>query len=149
MKDGYNFDAINGTLTISASFAKKASCVGSQEYNTMLKLRRDFPNLTIRQEEKRAGKKNLTFGQMEAFINLHRNAKELKATFERVKKLARIQPMPYMFVKKWFEDKFPYYGNATIGADGYVVEKEEQQNEEAITNEVKSETPEVSMDNAA
>ena len=39
MKNGYNFDALNNTLTISASFAKKASKVGSLEYNVILKLR--------------------------------------------------------------------------------------------------------------
>ena len=96
MKNGYNFDALNNTLTISASFAKKASKVGSLEYNVILKLRRDFPNLTIVQEEKKEGKKSITYAQMEAFIGLTRNAKELTALFERVKKLSRVQPMPYV-----------------------------------------------------
>ena len=42
MMNGYNFDALNNTLTISASFAKKASKVGSLEYNIILKLRKDL-----------------------------------------------------------------------------------------------------------
>ena len=71
-------------MTISASFAKKASKVGSLEYNIILKMRRDFPNLTIQQEAKKEGKKGLSFGQMEDFIALHRNAKELTAKFEKV-----------------------------------------------------------------
>ena len=128
MKNGYNFDAINNTLTISASFAKKASRVGSTEYNTILKLRRDFPNLTILQEEKKEGKKGISFAQMEGFIKMHRNAEERLEMFERVKKLARVQPMPYKYVKSWFEDNYPYFSDQpTFDADGYVVDGENLQ----------------------
>lgn len=120
--NGYNYDALNNTLTISASFAKKASKVGSPEYCVILKLRRDFPNLTIVKEEKKEGKKGITFVQMEAFIALHRNAKELKAQFEKVKKLSRIQPMPYKYVKTWFDEHFSYYSEQpTFDADGFVI----------------------------
>ncbi len=87
MTNGYNFDALNNTLTISASFAKKASKVGSLEYNIILKLRHDFPNLTIQQEEKHEGKKGINFHKMEEFIGMHRDSKDLLALFEKVKKL--------------------------------------------------------------
>ena len=91
--------------------------------NTMTKLRRDFPNLTIVQEEKKEGKKSITYAQMEAFIALTREAKELTALFERVKKLSRVQPMPYKYVKTWFDNKFPYYSEQpTFDADGYVID---------------------------
>lgn len=123
MMNGYNYNALNNTLTISASFAKKASKVGSPEYNIILKMRHDFPALTIVQEEKREGKKSVTFAQMEAFIAMTRNAKETTALFERVKKLSRVQPMPYKYVKTWFDNKFPYYSEQpTFDADGYVVD---------------------------
>lgn len=122
MMNGYNFDALNNTLTISASFAKKASKVGSLEYNIVVKLRRDFPNLTIQQEAKKDGKKSITFAQMEAFIDLHRNAEELKKLFNNVRKLSRVQPMPYKYVKEWFENRFPYYSDQpTFDADGFVI----------------------------
>ena len=89
----------------------------------MTKLRRDFPNLTIVQEEKKEGKKSITYAQMEAFIALTREAKELTALFERVKKLSRVQPMPYKYVKTWFDNKFPYYSEQpTFDADGYVID---------------------------
>lgn len=120
--NGYTFNALNNTLTISASFAKKASKVGSLEYNIILKLRKDFPDLTIQQEAKKEGKKGLTFGQMEDFIALHRNAEELTALFNKVCKLSRVQPMPYKYVKTWFEDRFPYYSDQpTFDADGFVI----------------------------
>ena len=123
MTNGYNYNALNNTLTISASFAKKASKVGTLEYNVILKLRRDFPNLTIVQEEKKEGKKGLTYVQMEAFIALHRNKDELGKLFNNVRKLSRVQPMPYKYVKTWFDNKFPYYSEQpTFDADGYVID---------------------------
>lgn len=123
MINGYNFDALNNILTISASFAKKASKVGSLEYNIILRLRRDFPNLTIQQEAKREGKKNITFKQMEAFIALHRNAGELQKLLNNVRKLSRVQPMPYRYVKEWFENRFPYYSEQpTFDADGFIID---------------------------
>ena len=122
MMNGYNFDALNNTLTISASFAKKASKVGSPEYNTILKLRHDYPNVQIVKEAKKEGKSGLCYAQMEDFMKMHRNAKELLATFEKVKKLSRIQPMPYKYVKEWFENRFPYYSDEpNFDNDGYVV----------------------------
>ena len=123
MTNGYNYDALTNTLTISASFAKKASKVGSLEYNIILKLRHDFPNLTIQQEAKKEGKKGLTFGQMEDFIAQHRDADELIKLFNNVRKLSRVQPMPYKYVKTWFENKFPYYSEQpTFDEDGFVVD---------------------------
>ena len=124
MMNGYNFDALNNTLTISASFAKKASKVGSLEYNIILKLRKDFPDLTIQQEAKKEGKKSITYTQMEDFIAMHRNKDELKAEMDKVRKLSRIQPMPYKYVKTWFENRFPYFSDdqPTFDADGFVVD---------------------------
>ena len=141
MKNGYNYDALNNTLTVSASFAKKASKVGSLEYNIILKMRHDFPNLTIQQEEKKEGKKSITFAQMEAFIALHRNAAELKETFEKVKKLSRVQAMPYKYVRTWFENSFPYYSDQpTFDADGFVIDP-------VTLNNMKEMCQEVSMGN--
>ncbi len=121
MKNGYNFDTTTTTLTISASFAKKASRVGSTEYALILKLRKDFPELEIVEEGKKNGKKKLCYAQMEKFIAMQHNANELKKTFDRIKKLSRVQPMPYLFVKNWFDKQFPYFDNATVDVDGYVV----------------------------
>ena len=138
MMNGYTFDALNNTLTISASFAKKASKGGSLEYNIILKLRKDFPDLTIQQEPKKEGKKGLTFGQMEDFIALHRNAEELTALFNKVRKLSRVQPMPYKYVKTWFENRFPYYTDdqPTFDEDGFIVDPATLNNLKNMVQEV-------------
>lgn len=137
MTNGYNYDALNNILTISASFAKKASKVGSMEYNVILKLRRDFPNLTIQQEAKKEGKKSITFAQMETFIDRHRNKDELLKLFNNVRKLSRVQPMPYKYVKTWFENKFPYYcEQPTFDDDGFVVDPATLTNMKEMVQEV-------------
>lgn len=123
MMNGYKFDIATETLTISASFAKKASCIGSPEYNLIVKMRQDHPELKIINKEKKNGKKKVCYAQMEDFIKMHRNAKELLATFERVKKLSRIQPMPYKYVKSWFDNRFPYYSDEpNFDNEGYMIE---------------------------
>ena len=139
MINGYNYDALTNTLTISESFAKKASKVGSTEYCIILKLRRDCPELKIQPAEKKEGKKGLTYSQMEAFIDHHRNASELKATFEKVKKLSRIQPMPYKYVKTWFENNFPYYSDQpAFDEDGFVIDNANLANAAAMVREVET-----------
>ena len=60
MKTGYTFDQTTNTVTISSPFAKKASQVGTAEYNILLKLRKDNPNLKIEKEVK-TGKAQLTY----------------------------------------------------------------------------------------
>lgn len=137
MMNGYTFDALNNTLTISAPFAKKASKVGSPEYCIILKLRTDFPDLTIQQEAKKEGKKGLTYAQMETFIAMHREAKDLKAQFEKVKKLSRVQSMPYKYVKTWFDNRFPYFSDQpTFDADGFVIDPVTLNNMKDMVQEV-------------
>ena len=137
MTNGYNYDALNNTLTISAAFAKKASKVGSLEYNIILKMRNDFPKLTIKQEEKREGKKSITYAQMEAFIGLHQNSAELMFLFDKVRKLSRVQPMPYKYVKTWFDNRFPYYSDQpTFDADGHVIDPVTLTNMKSMVQEV-------------
>ena len=110
MKTGYTFDPITNILTISAPFAKKASQVGSAEYDIMLKLRKDYPTLKVQREEK-TKKEQLTYKEMEAFINLHRNKVDLLNAFKGAKTLSKFHSMPYSFVKGWFTKQFPYFGN--------------------------------------
>ena len=55
MKTGYNFDQTTNTVTISAPFAKKASQVGTPEYDILLKLRKDNPNLKIESKRLKVG----------------------------------------------------------------------------------------------
>ena len=139
MKTGYNFDQTTNTVTISSSFAKKASQIGTPEYDILLKLRKDNPNLKIEKEVK-TGKPQLTYKTMEEFINLHHNKVELKNEFDNAKTLSRFHSMPFSFVKAWFEKTFPYFkdGNYEMDAEGCIVEV--KPSEKAEENNVQSES---------
>ena len=137
MTNGYTFDALNNILTVSASFKKKASRVGSPEYYIVLKLRKEVPELTIKEAEKKEAKKGITYAQMKIFMEGHRNAKALIAEFEKVRKLSRVQSMPYRYVRTWFENKFPYYSEQPVlDADNYVIDPANPANEAAMLREV-------------
>ncbi len=137
MKNGYSFDTINNTLTISSTFVKKASRIGSPEYNLILKARREFPDLTILQAEKKEGKKSITFAQMEAFIGMHRDASERMKTFEKVKVLSRIQSNPYQYVKTWFEKAYPYFTQQPVlDTDGFLVDGTQAQDSKTATDNI-------------
>ncbi len=139
MKNGYNYDVMSNTLTISESFAKKASKVGTAEYEIILKLRKDYPALKVQKEEKGNASKQITFKTMEDFIGAHRNATELKEQFNGVRKLAKFHSMPYLFVKNWFEETFPYFkdGNYTLDKNGFIVDSMTLANEIKMVQEVK------------
>ena len=147
MKNGYNYDAISNTVTISNTFAKKASQVGSEEYEIMLKLRKDYPNLKVMKEEK-TGNAQLTYKKMEDFINMHRNKDGLLKAFKSAKTLSKFHSMPYTFVKNWFNETFPYFdgGNYTTDGDGFIVEKPTEKKEEpSETKPQETATPELSV----
>ena len=147
MKNGYNYDAINNTVTISSTFAKKASQVGSEEYEIMLKLRKDYPNLKVMKEEK-TGNAQLTYKKMEEFINMHRNKDGLLKAFKSAKTLSKFHSMPYTFVKNWFNETFPYFdgGNYTTDEDGFIVEKPNEKKEKSPEDKPQEAvTPELSV----
>ena len=54
-----------------------------------------------------------------------------------MKKLSKVQPMPYRYVKTWFENKFPYYNEQpTFDADGFVIDPVNAVNEAVMMREV-------------
>ncbi len=64
----YEISFENCTVTLSASFLRKASTLGTKEYQEMLQLRRDLPGFQFQKaevENKTASKyKNLTYKHM-------------------------------------------------------------------------------------
>lgn len=104
----YTFNQQTKTVTVSASFLKKAGKFNSPEYNLIKRLRADNPALIVEVAEKRkSSRARLTFQQMEGFIQeVDADALPL---FEKVKKVSRVQRSPYNYVRAWFENRFPHY----------------------------------------
>ena len=67
----YNYDVLNNTLTVSEKFLKAAGKYNSAEYNVVKALRADNPamQIVVEKKQQKSANKNLTFKQMEGFIN--------------------------------------------------------------------------------
>lgn len=130
---GYNYDAITNTLTMTSSFAKKASQLNTPEYHIVRQLRLDNPGMKIEKAAPKASSNrpaNLTFAQMEGFIARCANSEERLDVFEKIKALSKIQASPYAYVRKWFLENYANYAeDPEFDANGFVIAKTKSQME--------------------
>lgn len=106
---GVTFNHVAKEIIITKVFEKAANKIGSTEYNELVKIRKDFPDYTIKRKEieKNTSKQNykgLTVKEMKRFIAT-RSEKEV-ALFERVCQIAESKQGKYAVIKKWFLDKY-------------------------------------------
>lgn len=99
---------------VTKSFEKNARVFGTEEYKLWREFKKDYPlaKMTTKRIKKNPNKKtnkNLTYKNMETFINEQSNACELMKQFEREKKLSKVQSNPYRAVLAWFEQTFEGY----------------------------------------
>ena len=124
---GYSYDALTNTLTMTASFAKKASQLNTPEYKTLLQLRLDNHGMKIEKATPKASSNrpvSIPFAKMEEYIAQCRNSKERLEAFNKVKALSKIQTSPYAYVRTWFLDNYANYSDQPeFDADGFVVVK--------------------------
>ena len=117
---GYRPDFTTMTITLTKKFAKSASIVGSKDYNTLCRIRKDYPDykVVVREIAKKEGKKNthkhLTYKAMKAYIeNTITDAEEQKkalAECDNIQVLGKGQTCgAYLFVRDWFLKKYPNY----------------------------------------
>ena len=121
----FAFDVISQTLTITAQFAKMMNDPESDEYKLVMRLRQDFPNLTITKKTHKSAThcttksgekfncnqfKNLTYDRMEKFISALPKSESYLREYSFVKDFASaIQTNGYTLVRKWFVAQFPEF----------------------------------------
>ena len=111
---GYKINFAANTVTVTKSFADKANRIDTEEYKTMMKLRKDFPDIEVVYKSSARSKgnsvnKGLTYANMEQYINAFDNRKDLLKAFDLIKQLSSVQRNRYQFVKSWFVAQFPNY----------------------------------------
>ena len=121
---GYKIDFTSSTITITADFAKKMNDPTSAEYKTISQIKKDFPQMKIinkthktprKYVSKSTGEtfncnqfKNLTFDNMEQFIEALPNHDELLKSFKFLKYYGGLpQTSRYPVVRRWFVAQFP------------------------------------------
>ena len=101
------------TAMVTKAFEKKACIFGTEEFKLWREYKKEFPKAkmttkTIKKNpNKRTSTKNMTYDNMEIFINQQDNAEELMAAFKKQKALSKVQNDPYRFVLAWFLKQFP------------------------------------------
>ena len=110
---GYEIDFIEEKIIVSKKFLKEASTINTTAYLELTKIRKDYPDFTIKPREiaKRENKMTygkLTYDRMEEYIKTQTDAETVLVEFENVRKMAQFQKAQYVFVKKWF---LGLYGN--------------------------------------
>lgn len=113
-KKGYVLDFQKEILIITKDWEKKAGVVGSDEYNTYLKLRNDYPNLKIAYKTtKHKGEHNkLTTKFMENYINTMLSPEYKEKILPDYEKLKEVYTFPKM--KSWFIKTFPNYSTMSF-----------------------------------
>lgn len=125
MNGTYKVNFAENTITITADFAKAMSNPDSKEYKTIAKIRKDFPEMEIirkthcspRTYTNKQGQKfncnqfkNLTYANMERFIDAIPNSEAYKAEFAFARDYAAdIQTNGYALVRRWFVAQFPQF----------------------------------------
>ena len=109
MMSKIKFDVNTMTLTVSKKFWNSASVPFSPEYETIKRIRQDYPSCRIEVRKTavyRNPNHNLSYNTMETYIQMQPNADELMNEFLRIQMLARGHKSPYHFVLQWFTEKF-------------------------------------------
>ena len=93
----------------SKSFLKKAMIYGTDEYKLYKEFKAENPNVTvtaksIKKNPNKESYKNLTYENMESYINELENKDVLLDKFARQKRMAVIAKNPYRNVLNWFKN---------------------------------------------
>ena len=123
--NAYKLDFVSNVITITADFAKAMNNPDSEEYKTIAKIRRDFPEMEIVRKTHKTpttyrtkdGKtfncnqfKNLTYENMETFMMGLPNGEEYMNEYLFLRNHASdIQTNGYTLIHRWFVKQFPDY----------------------------------------
>jgi hypothetical protein len=144
MRNGYSMNFVTNTMTITRGFNRRASNSNTNEYQLLMGLRRDFPNLRIVfYAPKRKRTARLTYDKMICYIGCQNDAPARLQEFNVIRETSIAQASPYNYVKSWFLREFPNYneipkfdenGNITsiiAAAEPKTVSKTEKQKNDA------------------
>ena len=104
-----NFNHATKEIIITTAFETEANVIGSAAYDELVRIRKDFPDYTIRRKEiaKKDNKKSfkgLTVDEMRRFLSTIGEA-DVKL-FERVCEIAEGKQGKYAVIKKWFLNNY-------------------------------------------
>lgn len=115
MSQKYFVDHNEPEIRITKEFARKSSNPKNAEFKTLATLHMTYPTYPIKTRTVKPKHKKKSFGKlnypnMEEFIKrAEGEGSPLHKEFRTQRILAHREPAQYVFVKKWFLEKFPEY----------------------------------------
>lgn len=120
--NGYTMNWQKKTITITKAFAEEALDPNSSASQILQGARVVCPDIKIvartSTSKRRNETKGLTYARMERYITVFEDCAEVYGEFLKVKQMSLSQCNPYLFVKDWFLDTFPNYGEMPEFIDG-------------------------------
>ena len=115
MAKGIEINFMENKIVVTETFAKNAGKMGTEEYNEMLKVRRELPDFEMvlaKKKERKANKnKNLDYKNMKEYIKTvsvtEEDAKAVIDELEARRELSKLCSNPYKVVLDWFLAKYP------------------------------------------
>lgn len=119
------------TLVMDKEFSKRASVVGSAEYEKLQAARRDYPdfavkNRTIKKNPSKESYKGLTYEYMERYIRASDEEKSqtIFEEYKRLRILAECHSIRYPRIKQWFLNMYPEVAEFGISNDAETAKTE-------------------------
>ena len=124
---GCSYNPMTNTLSLSESFVKKASRLGTAEYKMVLQYQKDHPDLKMVQMEKKPSehkRDTVTYTRMEQTIKRCRDSESRMKQYERMRTWAEIQDAPFLKLKAWFLNNYANYDSMDdIDEEGFFIPK--------------------------
>lgn len=132
------------TARVSKAFEKNAKIFGTPEYKLWREYLKEFPNATmttktIKKNPDKKTYRNMTYKNMELFIEAQENSEVLMKEFDKQCQMSKIQSSPYRAVLAWFCQKFEGYDNYK---EFFKDEEEKEEAKDTKANEDVEETAE-------
>lgn len=120
----------DNTAKVTKAFEKNARIFGTPEYKLWREVLKEVPDAkmttkTIKKNPDKKTYRNMTYKNMELFIDAQENSEALMKEYKRERQMSKIQTSPYRAVLAWFCQKFEGYDNYKEFF------KDEEENEEA------------------
>ena len=127
----------DNTARVTKAFEKNARFFGTPEFNMWREYLKEFPNATmttktIKKNPDKKTYRNMTYKNMELFIEAQENSTLLKKEFERQRKMSRVQTNPYKAVLAWFCKEFEGYDDYK---EFFKDKEENEETKETVTEE--------------
>ena len=101
-------DFTTNRIFVSRKFLENSQKIYSEEFRTMIELQKMLPTFRIEKMPLRHSyrPKNPTYNQMRMFIEMQDDADALLEEFHKVRMLGCTTNNAYLFVLKWFKNRF-------------------------------------------